>query len=105
MTRQERLIQLDLLEKYLQENDIMYERIDRDGYFGCVDTHQICVPCFDVKQRKWDAICHRGSFGYEEGLLEIMGSIVRADAGNEVEGFLTAEDVIKRIEERKEKES
>ena len=56
--------------------------------------HQIIVP--SKEKHDWDVICHPGSYGYEEGLLEIMGSITRND---EVEGYLTAEDVIERIEE------
>ena len=45
----------------------------------------------------WDAICHDFSYGHEEGLLEIMGSLVREDIGDEVEGWLTAEAVIERM--------
>lgn len=84
--------ELDKLEQYLKDHDIPYERIDE--YTIPVDRHQIIVP--GAMHRKWDAICHRGSYGYEEGLLEIMGSISRSD---DVEGWLTAEDVIERIEE------
>jgi hypothetical protein len=47
-------------------------------------------------ERQWDAICHNYSYGHEEGLLEIMGTIVREDC-YEVEGFLTAEEILKRI--------
>lgn len=39
-----------------------------------------------------------GSFGFKQGLVEIMGIIVSEDAGDSVEGHLTADDVIKRIE-------
>ena len=45
----------------------------------------------------WDAICHRYSYGGPEGLLEIMGCIVRSDCDDDVEGFLTAEDVLARL--------
>ena len=90
--------ELDKLEEYLKEKGIKYERYDEmplsKNYI--IDYHQICVPCWNPETRDWDAICHRGSFGYEEGLLEIMGSITRND---DVEGWLTAEDVIERIEE------
>lgn len=47
----------------------------------------------------WDAVCHSGSYGHEQGLLEIMGNIVRGD--NAVEGYLTAEDILERIGEKK----
>lgn len=43
-----------------------------------------------------DAICHSGSYGHEEGLLEIMG-LTRN--GGSVEGWLTSEEVFDRISE------
>ena len=47
----------------------------------------------------WDAICHKGSYGYEQGLLEVMGStVVLPSDGDSVAGFLTAQDVIDRLE-------
>ena len=45
---------------------------------------------------------HNGSYGYEKGLLEIYGSIVWP-CGDSVEGYLTAADVIERIESSKAK--
>ena len=47
----------------------------------------------------WDAICQQGSYGYEDGLLEICGDIVETK-DDIVEGYLTAQDVIERIERR-----
>ena len=41
-----------------------------------------------------DAVCHSGSYGHEEGLLEIMG-LTRND--DSVEGWLTSEEVFDRI--------
>jgi hypothetical protein len=49
-----------------------------------------------VNGGEWDAICHEGSYGHELGLLEIMGSIVEAD-DDDVEGFLTADEILARI--------
>lgn len=98
------LAELDKLEDYLKKHNIEYERCDEDGEWlpeaECVirECHQIAVPSYDRK--KWDAICHRGSYGYSQGLLEIMGTIVRRGAKEKVEGWLTADDVIQRIEER-----
>lgn len=40
-----------------------------------------------------DAICHSFSYGHEQGLLEIMGLTENDD----VEGYLTAKEVFKRI--------
>lgn len=91
------LTELDKLEEYLKENDISYERIDRIGEFWN-DWHQLVVR--GPKDYRWDVICHHGSYGYKEGLLETMGDIVNEkEVGDRVEGWLTAEDVINRIEE------
>lgn len=93
------MTELDKLEEYLKEKGIEYERIKNP--LGCPDEcpdgfwDQICVPCYEPEFRQWDAICHAGSYGYEQGLLEIMGIIC---PDHDVLGFLTAEDVIKRIE-------
>ena len=90
--------ELDKLEQYLKDNGIGYTRIDENA-----DTwgrHQIYVFGSD-SEIAWDAICHRGSFGFEQGLLEIYGTLVDAEKdGDSVVGWLTAEDVIKRIEQQ-----
>lgn len=54
---------------------------------------------FDKETDKclWDAICHRWSYGGRQGLLEIMGTIVDKNVEDEVEGYLTCDDVITRI--------
>ena len=100
------LTELNKLEQYLKIQGIPYERIDKEDKFldenhkYCLlefDRHQIGVPSL-YGEREWDAICHRGSYGAEQGLLEIMGTIVSPKAGDTVEGYLTAEDIIERIE-------
>lgn len=48
-------------------------------------------------ERDWDAICHDFSYGHESGLLEIYGSIVDENAGDSVEGELTAEEILARL--------
>lgn len=102
------LTQLDWLEEYLKTNGISYVRVDLDD--EDLDRHDYCRVKFDHHQliiydergdRLWDAICQRGSYGAEEGLLEIYGEIVNPMAGDSVEGWLTAKDVIERIEQRK----
>ena len=93
-----RLAELNKLEDYLKEHGIEYERIDRVDIGYCIERHQISVPSHAKKE--WDAICQPGSYGYEEGLLEIYGSLVdraKYDDTDSVRGFLTAKDVIKRI--------
>lgn len=46
----------------------------------------------------WDAVCHEMSYGHNDGLIEIMGDIVKVE-GDEVEGWLTAETILNRIDE------
>lgn len=103
------LTELNKLEEYLMTKGFDYKRTDSDNVYSAeewrilvdingakaepMDRHQIIV--FKKRRRSWDVICQRGSIGADEGLLEGMGDIF----GNDVEGCLTADDVIKRIEE------
>jgi hypothetical protein len=105
------LTELNKLEEYLKKNGIKYTRRDEEHTFHGVidpismeereitmDTHQIVV--FDPKEvQLWDVICHYGSYGADQGLLEIMGDIVEEGEGDVV-GFLTADEVIERIERK-----
>lgn len=90
------LTEMNKLEAYLKLKNIPFSRIDEDG--DPLDRHQIVVNDKDGNY-VWDAVCHYGSYGCEKGLLEIMGTIVRPEADNTVEGWLTADNVIERIEE------
>ncbi len=98
------LMQLNKLEKYLKDNGYVYERIDRYEGDTFHDRHQLNVYEGRMKNGAfgrflWDAICHFGSYGYEDGLLEIYGNIVDPKKdGDTVVGHLTAADVIKRLE-------
>lgn len=89
--------ELDKLEQYLKENRANYNRVDEDGFPG---VHRLDV--FNAEGNiAWDAICQRGSYGFDAGLLEIYGELVdREKDGSSVVGWLTAEDVIRRIEGR-----
>lgn len=96
--------ELDKLEKYLKTNGIQYGRYDAnvvrnsDGMLIVRDMHQICVGEKENGTWDWDVICQYGSYGFKEGLLEGLGSIFSG-----AEGWLTAEDVIKRMEDRNDK--
>lgn len=94
--------EMDKLEEYLTEHRILFKRDTRkDTYF---DWDQIIV-FGEHGFRDWDAICHFGSYGYEMGLLEIMGSLVNVkEDGDAVAGYLTAQNVIERIEKKGESE-
>lgn len=56
-----------------------------------LDGIQIVVGNWD-----WDAICHSGSFGHEDGLIEVMGL---PQCQDDVIGYLTAEEVLKMVDE------
>ena len=56
---------------------------------------QVGYPNFENKI--CDAVCFRGSYGYEQGLLEIMGLVDEEEVGDTVEGYLTAMEVFQRI--------
>lgn len=95
--------ELDKLERYLKEHGIRHKRIDEPAFIPMIDDgdvgrHQIVV--YDEEGgTKWDAICQYGSFGYKEGLLEICGDIVEEEYDDDVVvGWLTADDVIKRMQ-------
>ena len=94
------MTELDKLENYLKEKGLVYSREDVTNKHGAEegemkwDWHQLKV--FEHGRVQWDAICHRGSYGYEKGLLEVMGEALIGD--DDVRGWLTADDVIKMIE-------
>lgn len=56
----------------------------------------VCYPCAGELCVS-DAVCHDGSYGREKGLLEIMGLV--EDEEDDVEGYLTAEEVFMRWNE------
>ena len=94
--------ELDKLEQYLKDKSIPYIRIDQDeDEVTSLNRHQIMVfDSEDMTTRLWDAICQKYSYGYEQGLLEIMGKpVVKDEDMDTVVGYLTAEDVIKRLED------
>ena len=94
--------ELDILTQYLKDHNIPFERYDcskenfevNDECTFYMDRHQICVP--NQRYILWDVICQEGSYGYRDGLLEAYGDIVEVD--DTVEGYLTAQDIIERIE-------
>lgn len=49
-----------------------------------------------VNNWEWDAVLFPGSYGYEKGLIEICGSIVQNE-DDDVEGYLTAEEILNRV--------
>lgn len=65
-------------------------------------TFNLLYGGWQIRCEDWDAICHEYSYGSERGLLEIMGSITQID--DDVEGWLTAKEILKRVDEKRQKE-
>ena len=55
----------------------------------------------DVPSQNWDAVFHMGSYGHELGFLEVMGEAVNRNPDDTVEGWLTADVILKRIDKNK----
>ena len=107
--------ELAKLAEYLRENKYPFIEncipfFDEDGVLITGQFNQIIVfdrvrwnmhghdPYDDIGGARvsWDAICYRGTYGYKDGLLEVMGDIV----GEGVEGWLSADDVIDLLQSR-----
>lgn len=80
------------LEQMLREANIPFEMGKMyDGYYITIYTADRKVLC--------DAVCHRYSHGYAEGMLEIMGGLTPAEETcDSVLGYLTAEEVFVRFQ-------
>ncbi len=85
------MTEMDKLAVYLQEHGYVFKR-----YTLPSGTDQIAV-WNDKDDVAWDAICGKYSYGGKDGLLETKGM---PEDGKDVTGWLTAEDVIKRLEGR-----
>lgn len=82
--------QINLLKTMLENAGIPFEMSTHfEGY-------QIIYP--NCSNPVCDVILHKGSYGHEQGLLEIMGLVDEEKVGDEVEGFLTAKECFNRIE-------
>lgn len=80
--------EMELLINLLKVSKIPFEITE------CWGTPQVRYP--SSENCICDAICHSWSYGYEDGLLEIMGLV--NDDDNDVEGYLTAFEVFGRIQ-------
>lgn len=106
MAKETDLAELNKLEQLLKAAGIPYQREDKDRfppeevdqlkYPHYFDFHQICYPA--KRKCKSDVICHYGSYGWTEGLLEQMG-LLPPDVGDCVQGHLTADEVFARWKE------
>lgn len=94
--------EMDKLWKHLKlcgYNCIAF-RLNLNSPEGVYDQIRVYNDISDdgVVNHEWDAICFKGSFGYNAGLLEIYGSIVDEEKdGDSVVGYLTAADIMERL--------
>lgn len=80
---------LNELAEMLKNADIPYEM----SYNPFTNSNILCYP--SKRNRTADAIYFYGSYGYEEGLLEVGGRIVEID--DDAEGYVPAEEAFQRI--------
>ena len=83
-----KITQVDALIDMLAATDIPFEVTTNQG------RPQVWYP--NCETPVCDAICHWGSYGHQDGLIEIMGLTHNGDMA---EGYLTAEEVFNRIKE------
>lgn len=83
------------LIEILKKNNIPFE------VTSCWGVSQLWYP--NSKHAVCDVVCHKFSFGGKDGLLEIMGLVDEEEVGDDVEGYLTAEEVANRIFEHRQK--
>ena len=57
---------------------------------------QLVVP--SVANPEWDAVCSNFTYGGAKGLIEISGKYVEEDYLDDVQGWLSAEDILERID-------
>lgn len=101
MSKKEKELEIVKLRKLLEQNKIehIYNgslKNDGDYMFGLGERQQI--ELYDGKNRILSVIFGRGTYGYESGLLEIMGLLTPEEEDNDsVLGYLTADNVYYRI--------
>lgn len=92
------LDELERLKALLDDNNIEYkfifERASNPKY------NRRLVKLYDnYGSEVLSAICHYGSYGYEQGKIEIMGLLTKTEQKHSsgVVGYLDADNVLKRI--------
>lgn len=85
---------LEHLAEMLKNADMPYEI----SYNTWTKSNILCYP--NAKNRRADAIYFPHSYGYEQKLLEVSGEIV--EINDDVEGYLSAEEVYRRIKKLRE---
>lgn len=96
------ITEMDKLVNYLYKNVAGDDR--KVITQSCMGGQQVVVTDKDGRWL-WDAVCHEYSYGGNRGLLEVMEqtgkNYVLTDEERECDdvlGYLTAEDIIERLE-------
>ena len=84
------MLEIEKLEIMLKVFNIPFE-VTRHS----TGTDQVWYP--NRKNKICDIICFPGSYGYEQGLLEIMGLNNKNEIDDSCEGYLTADQIFDRI--------
>ena len=96
------LCELDKLESYLRGKGYLYKRIDAENDPSYLTCHQIIVYVKNEDGelvREWIAECSYGDCGYEsDGSLDAWGSIVNRQTENLILKRITADEIIRRLE-------
>ena len=98
--------EMEKLARDLDANGYTFEIIHETTPVYHLHRNQIWVWTDKTKtDTLFDAICHIGSYGYEQGLIEIMGDrlMTEQDGGGSVAGWLTADQVIERLKRWEER--
>lgn len=97
------MTELTKLENYLAEHNYIFTRhAEQIEVFADEEAKERGRN----KDREWDAICKEGSYGFKDGLLEVMDEhrkyFIPEDYYDDVLGWLTAQDIIDMLEHKKE---
>ena len=80
----------DISEEFDKLTELLTEKGMCFKVQGCLGGKQ--VVGYHNGSKYWDVVIHPYSYGYESGLLEMMGPMVRTE--DCVKGYLTAEDCV-----------
>lgn len=97
--KDDRLAEFNKLEKMLIDAKIEYVKVVKLPIIMDYDFHQLRSEEICDDKLLWDVICHKGSYGYGDGLLEMWGKDI-----DEPIGWLTAEECLKKIKDILESE-
>lgn len=93
----EKELEILKLKEMLEKAKIPFEYND-DFFNGYQKPSYQIIVLDKYGNRLCDVVYHFGNYGYDEGLLEIMGALTKEESENDsVLGYLTAEEVFKRF--------